>query len=329
MTEDVSLNVEAMRQMARDKFFKSHKKRRTLRELSFRELIEASVPNWLIIVAFALFLLSAPHTVRMFNMLTPGFGGAGVLLCEFGLLYIAFRRRMEMKINGKLPLPMWGLLVLLFITAVIVNGAGALLAVIDATGTQDLSMSMLLDKLSTMSVVSQVGLSLVPFIAFIIPIGSAIAGEGLASFVLEGKQSDADLITEWTETEQLETYHIAYSYLVQQGMNARDAKRKAGSSVKNYFAEQGKSTLSVDNERTVKRQSVKPETRQRRADAKTAVRKYFSENPADVLKPSRQIEKVTGISRTVINKVQREMKAEMGLDPEDTQPAENESAEVN
>jgi hypothetical protein len=328
MTEDVSLNVEAMRQAARDKFFKSHRNKRKLRELSFRELIEASVPNWLIIVALALFLLSAPHTVRMFNMLTPGFGGAGVLLCEFGLLYIAFRRRMEMKINGKLPLPMWGLLALLFMTAVIVNGAGALLAVIDATGTQDLSMQMIMERLSTMSVVSQVGLVLVPFVALIIPIGSAIAGEGLASFVLEGKQSDADLITEWTETEQLETYHIAFSYLVQQGMNARDAKRKAGSAVKNYFADQGKSIASTDNERTPKRQVVRTATRQRRADAKSAARKYIQENPETVHKPSRQIEKVTGISRSVIHKVQQELKAEWGIDPEDTQPAETDIAEV-
>lgn len=324
MPEDVSLNVEAMRESARERFFAKHRKRRKLKELSFRELIEASVPNWLIIVAFALFLLSAPHTVRMFNMLTPGFGGAGVLLCEFGLLYIAFRRRMEMKNNSKLPLPLWGLLALLFITAVIVNGAGALLAVIDATGTQELSMQNILDKLGTMSVVSQVGLSLVPFVAFIIPIGSVIAGEGLASFVLEGKKSDEDVVNEWNETEQISTYHIAFSYLVQQGMNARDAKRKAGAAVKNYFADQGKKSAPADNEGTTKRRSVPAATRQRRADAKMAARKYFEEHPEFVTKPSRQIERVTGISRTVINKVQRDMKAEMGIDPEDTQPAETE-----
>src|SRR5688572_7158126 len=129
MPEDVSLNVEAMRELAREKFFAKHRKRRKLKELSFRELIEASVPNWLIIVALALFLFSAPHTIRMFNMLTPGFGGAGVLLCEFGLLYISFRRRMEMRNGSTLPLTLWGLLALLFTTAVIVNGAGALLAV--------------------------------------------------------------------------------------------------------------------------------------------------------------------------------------------------------
>lgn len=329
MGEDVSLNVEALRERAREAFFARHRKRRKLKELSFRELIEASVPNWLIIVAFALFLLSAPHTVRMFNMLTPGFGGAGVLLCEFGLLYIAFRRRMEIRAKGKLPMQMWAMFILLFITAVIVNGAGALLAVIDATGTQELSMQNILDKLSTMSVVSQVGLALVPFVAFIIPIGSTIAGEGLASFVVEGHQSNEDVSNEWEESQQIRTYEIAYSYLVQQGMNARDAKRRAGSAVKNFFENGTQKAVSTDSDQSVKRQAVKAATRQRRADAKMTVRKHFEENPEDVHKSSRQIERLTGVSRTVINKVQREMKLEMGIDPEATQPSDSESVEVN
>lgn len=320
----INLNIEAMRQEARQQFYNEHAKRRT-----FRELIEASVPNWLIIVALALFALSAPHTTEMFNKITPGFGLAGVLLCEFGLLYIAFRRKMEQKNDGKLPAVIFGLEVLLFLTAILVNGAGALIAVVSLTGNDQLSLQLLRERFDTMNVTSQVSLFLVPLSALIIPIGTVVAGEGLAALILQGKKDQSDLEQEWLAVQQINVRSLVYSRLLEAGFNARDAGRKATSMTANLLARPEKADAERTDERTAKRTRGKSSSGKRRADARMAIREYFSNNPDVARKSVRQIERDTGISRTVVSEELRIWKAEHGLDPEDTQPSESESVEVN
>lgn len=83
-TEIVTLNMEAIRQTAKMRFMAARRRKRTL-----RDWIEGIVPLGLIVIVIAVLLLSAPHTATMFNMITPGWGGAGVLLVEFGLVYLS------------------------------------------------------------------------------------------------------------------------------------------------------------------------------------------------------------------------------------------------
>jgi hypothetical protein len=323
LREMVSLNIEAIHQSTREQWFKQRARRR-----SFRQLIEASVPSWIVILACALFALSAPHTTKMFNMITPGWGGAGVLLCEFGLLYIAFRRKTERKVSGKLPRAIWGLEALLFLTAIIVNGSGALIAVVASAGIDTLSADTIIKGLGTMPIVAQVGLVLVPLAALIIPIGTVVAGEGLAAHVLEGKQAKTELDNEWAEVEQLEVYRAAYSYLLKHNVNPRDAQRRAGSATQNLFNRPlPPDTLNVELESSTQSASVMPSVTQsrtilrtpkraaspvRRQDARMAVRLYLEQNPLDANLSVRQLAQKVGVSKTIAGEEQAAFKAKSG-----------------
>jgi hypothetical protein len=81
-------------------------------------------------VALVLYGLSAPHTAGVFDKLTPGWGWIAPIGVEFGLLYSAFRRRLARTRQEALPWTLWALECLLFLTAMLVNGAGAFTSVI-------------------------------------------------------------------------------------------------------------------------------------------------------------------------------------------------------
>src|SRR5258708_10789845 len=88
-----------------------------------REAIADSVPYWIVLVAAVLYALSAPHTARVFDKLTPGWGWIAPVGVEFGLLYAAFRRRLDRDTMERTAWTLWALEVLLVITAMLVNCA--------------------------------------------------------------------------------------------------------------------------------------------------------------------------------------------------------------
>lgn len=307
---EVTLNIESLAQHAKENWFKQKSKRR-----GFRQLIEDSVPSWIVIVALALFALSAPHTTKMFDMITPGWGWAGIFLCEFGLLYIAFRRKAESKRDGTIPRAIWVLEALLFITAILVNGSGALIAVVSSAGIATLSASTIFSGIGTMPIVAQVGLVLVPLAALIIPIGTVVAGEGLASHVLDGKRIKMDLDQEWAGIEESEVYKAALSYLIRGGVNARDAKRRADSATKNlYNRDYSPQSIRIEQEmpmqsgadmpfvnaaRTILRTDGRTSSTRRQPNARKTVREYLEAHPEDAEKSSGQIRDMLGVSKTI------------------------------
>lgn len=320
---EVSLNMEAIRQKARQDWFKQRKQQMTI-----QERIEASVPNWLIIVAAALFALSAPHTAKMFDMITPGFGWAGVLAVEFGLLYIAFRRKIERKRNGIVPHFLRWFEGLLFVTSVLVNGSGALIAVVTATGVAQLSASAILESIGSMSIVAQVGLILVPLAAFIIPIGTVTAGEGLAAHSIDGKAENTELDNQWLEVEQLEVYRAAVSFLISKGVTSRDAGRRAGSAVSNLYnrperipdevkpiVESGTQSASVmPSARTNLRTRERMRPKRRPTDVRAAVREHLQAHPEDIDLSSGQMATLLNVSKTIAWEEMTKWKAQNGKD---------------
>lgn len=182
--------------------------------MSLQERIGESVPWWLIAIAAVFFLLSVPHTMAVFNKITPGVGYAAPFGVEFGLLYAAFRRRQMRRVSGQLIV----LELLLFITAIVVNGAGSLEAVIALTqDIQGKSFEVLISEYRDLPVGSQVALVLVPIAALIIPIGTTVAGEGLAALFLERRETGNALEKQW----QAERLQVEFEAL-------RDAALSAG-----------------------------------------------------------------------------------------------------
>src|SRR5471030_254804 len=118
---------------------------------SLRDLIAESVPYWIILVALVLYGLSAPHTASIFDKLTPGWGWIAPIGVEFGLLYTAFRRRVARFASEKVTWTLWLLELLLFLTAMLVNGAGAFTSVVSAVKLEQLSFAALVAEFGSLS----------------------------------------------------------------------------------------------------------------------------------------------------------------------------------
>src|SRR5437588_12454982 len=118
------LDIEGIYRQERERWFKEESPRK-----SARDVIADSVPYWIVLVAVVLYGLSAPHTASVFDKLTPGWGWIAPVGVEFGLLYAAFRRRLDRDTSEKTPWTLWALEILLFVTAMLVNGAGAFTSV--------------------------------------------------------------------------------------------------------------------------------------------------------------------------------------------------------
>src|SRR5258707_9003561 len=146
---------------------------------SVRDGIAESVPYWIILVALVLYGLSAPHTAGVFDKLTPGWGWLAPIGVEFGLLYAAFRRRLAKVEHETLPWTLWALEILLFLTAMLVNGAGSFVSVIAATQLTNLSSAAIVEEFGQLPATSQAALIMAFLSAFIIPIGALVAGDGL------------------------------------------------------------------------------------------------------------------------------------------------------
>src|SRR5579863_483746 len=138
---NTSIDVETIYRQERQRWIREEAPRK-----SVRDVIAQSVPYWIILVALVLYGLSAPHTAGVFDKLTPGWGFIAPIGVEFGLLYSAFRRRLAKSVNEPLPWTLWALEMLLFVTAMLVNGAGAFSSVVTATQIDTLSFTAIVQR---------------------------------------------------------------------------------------------------------------------------------------------------------------------------------------
>ncbi|MAS36070.1 MAG: hypothetical protein CL610_18830 [Anaerolineaceae bacterium] len=202
---------------------------------SFRDRLAASVPYWIIVVALVLYGLSAPHTAGVFDKLTPGWGWIAPIGVEFGLLYTAFRRRLARSRQTSVPLTLWVLEILLFLTAMLVNGAGAFASVVESVGLTALSFTAIGQQFAQLPATSQAALVMAGLSAFIIPIGALVAGEGLAALALEHEDHHHPADLAWQEAEFTVIYRAVYVRYIAQGLEERVARQRAHTEVRGYL----------------------------------------------------------------------------------------------
>jgi hypothetical protein len=247
---------------------------------SIRDYIAASVPYWIVLVAVVLYGLSAPHTAGVFDKLTPGWGWIAPIGVEFGLLYSAFRRRLAKANRETLPWTLWALEILLFVTAMLVNGAGAFTSVVTATQIDNLSFAAIVERFGNLPATSQAALIMALLAAFIIPIGALVAGEGLAALVLERRSGNDFREEKWQDVEFTLIYRAVFVRYMQQGINEKDARRRAFSEVKGYLAKGSPSAvrlLSAPSASTGQGANEQADTRA--LTAKERVRSYLDTHP--------------------------------------------------
>lgn len=225
------IDMDTLYREERRRWFREDAPRR-----SVREVITSSVPYWIVIVALVLFGLSAPHTAGIFNMLTRGWGFIAPVGVEFGLQYAAFRRRLARSREEPLPWTLYAMEVLLFITAILVNGAGSFVSVVATNQLDTLSFAAILNGFGTLPATSQAALIMAGLSAFIIPIGTLVAGDGLADLTLEQRRHQDFREERWQEAEFTVMYRAVFVRYLQQGLPDKDARRRAHAETRGYLA---------------------------------------------------------------------------------------------
>lgn len=291
------IDIVAIHNLAKQRWLSQHR-----RTYSLLDYVERSVPWWLVLIAAVLFGLSAPHTATIFGQLTPTFGWFAPLGVEFGLLYAAFRRKRSKQTRDRVPNTVWALEILLFITAIIVNGAGSLIAVVSTVGLRNMPLSDILHSFGTFPAITQVALALVPLAAFIIPIGTGVAGEGLAALVFERDRSKNELEEAWRLVEREEVRRALYAILVHE-MSIMEARKQA------EMMSAGLSGAPLRTPRLGRTDDIKliPEkasratarVRQSVPDARTKVRKYLNDNPDAVSMTVRELASTVGVGKSI------------------------------
>ena len=191
-------NVTEVREQARDDWEKRQRKRQSRVE-KFTSLMDF----WIVLIVLSFVALSIPHTVKVFDMITPMWGQGAFIGLEVGLLYRSFRGKVARIKNEPLPRSLQILAWLLFISLVVANGVGAFIAVADSQSViSGMSLSEIFQGWPDLPASAQIALVLVPLAAFMIPIGTIVGGEGLAALLLEAR-ADGDPLDElWIEVAQ-------------------------------------------------------------------------------------------------------------------------------
>jgi hypothetical protein len=276
MGEKATIDVGAVRESAYRSWAKEQRGRNRLNLL---DLVEKSVPWWLVVIAATMFALSAPHTASTFNKITPGFGWIAPLGVEFGLLYAAFYKRIKTERYGLiLTLERF-----LFLTSMIVNGAGAFSSVVSGANLSDLPLDAMLAGFGKLPASDQVTLVLVIFSMFIIPIGTLVAGHGLSEFVLErtgkgGAEAEkAKLNAEWKEAAPTILFQAYAEALINAGWTPGRARKTAAQYVAastGKIVENGEIGEIGENQRiTVEREALA------KGEAKQRLNKLFHDDP--------------------------------------------------
>lgn len=285
MSENL-VNIDLIRAEAKRRWLAEHRA-----QAGLLDRVERSVPWWLIIIAAVLFLLSAPHTAQTFGQLTPVLGWLAPLGVEFGLLYAAFRRKRARQQGERIPTALWALEVLLFVTAIIVNGAGSLAAVVNAVGIADLPTQAILERFGAFPATTQVALVLVPIAALIIPIGTGVSGEGLAVLVFERDHNADRIEAAWQAAEYDTLRRALFAAFAQAGYKPSEAKRQAASIAAGFAA--GHAGTGGDTDGTAE-------------SKRAAALRLLRENPDWVHLSLRVLEMRTGINKNTWRAVKTE-----------------------
>jgi hypothetical protein len=322
--ENQALNITAIRDETRHKWLtdrrkemqSSHKKR------TLQDYVGSSVPYWLVLIAAVFYLLSAPHTAATFDTLTPGWGWAAPIGVEFGLLFVAFRRKQTK------PTAYRGLRWLLILTAILVNGAGSFSAVMDRVGLQGASFIKLATDFYQLPALAVVSLMLVPMMALIIPIGTEVVGHGLAEFVLAQELFTAqdierekvlriDLEQQWKQIERDELYRAFFDALIRQGETPGRAENKAKAFLKGVIITNEQPQLPAsglpqtiaDSGLLADEADSSGQTRLRKGEAKQRFEALIQSDPAFVRDPLTSVDDLAlrlGVGRSTAGELRKQ-----------------------
>lgn len=227
-----TINIDAVVEEARQAWGKRENKRRSLEKWLVR-----LIPIGLIIMAIVFYLLSAPHTAGIVNIITPGYGKLAPVAWELGILIISAVR----EAGWRNPLSKW-LLWTLVAMSVVINIAGAFIAVVEsgsgiATMNDD-TLLELLGRYGGLPATYQVVLFLVIPIGAVIPLMAKAVGEILIKLAM-GRiklETESDEM-KWLKERTRVVYGALFQAAIKEGAGAATAGNWAKAVAERMFRE--------------------------------------------------------------------------------------------
>jgi hypothetical protein len=145
------------------------------------------------------------------------------------------------------------------------------------TQLDNLSFAAMTEQFEHLPATSQAALVMAGMAAFIIPIGTLVAGEGLAAIVLERRLGVDYRELRWREMEFTLVYRAVFVHYLKCGLPDGEAKLRAFSEVKGYLAKG--STPSVRMLSAPNGQSEQAANGQPKAGVKAKVSTYLADHP--------------------------------------------------
>lgn len=275
-----TIDIAAIYKQEHERYLREDAPKRTL-----SEWFGSYTPWFIVVVALASFLLSAPHTTAVLNLLTPGFGWVGPVLVELSLIYASFeRRRLELKEEPVSWLLRW-LRWLVFLIAVATNFAGALNELVSQTGLQNASGGEIIGRFGQLPVMTQVGLIMVALMALIVPVIAEVAGHGIANKVFSIPSNPARE-DHWKRVEVKVTFQAVYNIYVQQGTAPHEAQAIAETQVRGYFGKLDVAGLIPETANGGERAPAQITNKVRTKGEQDEVRAFATEHRTEVLSAS-------------------------------------------
>lgn len=213
-----TINIDEVIEEARKTWDKRNRSRRRLEQWLVRLL-----PVGLVVMTAIFYGLSAPHTAALLTLITPTFGPFAPLGFELGILTLSALREAGWRSRSNTAM-----LLTLLILSVIINIAGAFIAVVSVATNSSLAsdtLSGLLSRFDTLPASIQVVLFLIAPVGAVIPIMAKMTGEAVMKLAL-GKvslemQSDDE---RWLQ----ERFMVAQSALLQAAISSGAGAKTAG-----------------------------------------------------------------------------------------------------
>lgn len=224
------IQIDSVIEEARKEWDKRQRGRRRVEQWLVKLL-----PAGMIVMAIVFYLLSAPHTSFLLNMITPGRGDVAPIGWEFGIIIVAAFIAAGWR-NWVTQSILWILLGL----SVLINIAGGFIAVINAAeinlGAE--TVGGLLNRVGELPATYQIVLILTIPIGTVIPIIAKFTGEAVVKMTLGVVRFETQNDEErWIQERPMVAHSALFQAAIKEGAGAKTAGNWAAAVVQSLYRE--------------------------------------------------------------------------------------------
>jgi len=224
--------------------------RQSMRRMRLEQSVVRLLPLAVIVMALAFYLLSAPHTAHILDLITPGWGWVAPIGFELGVIGVAAFR--EAGYRTWLTILLLGVLLSM---ATLVNVIGGFMMVIERSAAADVSrlnFEALLSQFGVLPAAYQAALFIVIPIGVTIPLAGWLTGEiliklAMGKIVLQREDTEKRWMRESSSVMRKALLQAALAL----GAGVTTAGKWSDSVAGQLYADEGQSLLVPDSPRVL------------------------------------------------------------------------------